>query len=155
MKLTIAFIAAAALMLGACDKKNETPAPKTVESPTITTTPAPAATAAVTVNSVTVGKSVNAQMLVETATDTFAKNDTFYASVSTTGAGSLGLKAKWTYSANGQDVLVNESSQTINPTGPSNTEFHISKPDGWPAGDYKVEISSPGNASTTRTFSVK
>ena len=154
MKLSLAIIAAAvALTLTACGKKEEASPPKTVESPVVT--PAPATVAAVKVDSVTVGKSVNAQMQVETASDIFTKSDTFHASVSTTGSGSLDLKAKWTYIANGQEVLVNETSQTINPTGPSNSEFHVSKPDGWPVGEYKVEITSAGNAPTTRTFTVK
>ena len=42
-----------------------------------------------------------------------------------------------------------------NPTGPATSEFHVSKPDGWPTGDYKVEVSSSGNSSATRTFTVK
>jgi hypothetical protein len=51
--------------------------------------------------------------------------------------------------------LVSESTQPINATGPASTEFHVSKPDGWPTGDYKVEITASGNAPTTRTFTVK
>jgi hypothetical protein len=31
----------------------------------------------------------------------------------------------------------------------------VSKPDGWPAGDYKVEISAAGNAADTRSFTVR
>jgi energy-converting hydrogenase Eha subunit A len=153
MKLTLATIAALALTLSACGKKAETPAPKTVENPTITATPVPVA--GVTVASITLGNAINTQMQVVTASDTFAKGDTIYASVNTTGTGSSTLKAKWTYSANGQDVLVNESTQAITTTGPANSEFHVSKPDGWPNGEYKVEISASGNAATTRTFTVK
>jgi hypothetical protein len=153
MKLTLAFIAAVALTLTGCNKKTETAPPKTVESPTVTTTPSPAA--AVTVSSVTLGNAINPQKQVVTASDTFAKGDTIYASVNTTGSGSSTLKAKWTYNANGQDVLVSESTQPINATGPASTEFHVSKPDGWPTGDYKVEITASGNSPTTRTFTVK
>ena len=75
------------------------------------------------------------------------------AAVSTTGAASNAtLGAKWTYQ-DGQTV--NDSSQTIAPTGPAVTTFHISKPDGWPAGNYKVEISLDGNAVSSKDFSVK
>ena len=35
---------------------------------------------------------------------------------------------------------MDESEQTIAPTGSAATEFHISKPDGWPAGKYKLEV---------------
>lgn len=152
MKLTLAIIAAAALAITGCNKNAETPPPKTVETPT-TTTPSPVA--AVTVSSITLGKAINPQMQVVTASDTFAKGDTIYASVNTTGSGSSTLKAKWTYNSNGQDVLVNENTQTINATGQASTEFHVSKPDGWPTGDYKVEITASGNAPMTRTFTVK
>jgi hypothetical protein len=33
-------------------------------------------------------------------------------------------------------------------------EFHISKPDGWPAGDYQVEISLDDKPVGTKKFSV-
>ena len=48
-----------------------------------------------------------------------------------------------------------EGSETIAPTGPSVTEFHISKPSGWPIGKYKVEISADGTPATTKEFEVK
>ena len=50
---------------------------------------------------------------------------------------------------------MNESSETIAPTGAATTAFHISKPDGWPTGKYKVEISLDGNVVQTREFEVK
>ena len=61
------------------------------------------------------------------------------------------MKARWTYQ-DGQ--VVDESSQTIAPTGPSVTEFHISKPGGWPACKYKVEITANGSVAGTREFDV-
>ena len=83
----------------------------------------------------------------------FTPQDTIYAAVSTTGsAANAVLNAKWTYQ-DGQTV--NESSQTIAPSGPAVTTFHISKPDGWPAGTYKVEISLDGKPVASKDFSVK
>jgi hypothetical protein len=35
------------------------------------------------------------------------------------------------------------------------TEFHISKPDGLPAGKYKVEVLLNGNAAGSKDFTVK
>jgi hypothetical protein len=35
------------------------------------------------------------------------------------------------------------------------TEFHISKPGGWPKGKYKVEILLNGVAAETEDFEVK
>jgi hypothetical protein len=43
----------------------------------------------------------------------------------------------------------------IAPTGPATTEFHISKPSGWPAGKYKVEISADGAPAGSKEFEVK
>lgn len=153
MKPTLPIIAALVLTLSACNKKVEQTPTKTVEMPTITA--APSAASSVTVSSITLGNGINPQMKVVTASDTFTRTDTIYASVDTTGTGSATLTAKWTYRANGQDVAVNESTQTINPAGPATSEFHVSKPDGWPAGDYKVEISAAGGTPTSRTFTVK
>ena len=151
MKMTIAFLAALALTLNGCRQKDEPPKP-TTSAPT-STVPAPGA--GVTVSAITLGNGIGPQKQVINASNSFARNDTIYASVDTTGQGNTTLKAKWTYRANGQDVPVREDSQTVNSTGPTTSEFHVSKPDGWPAGDYKVEISTSGNSSATRTFTVK
>jgi hypothetical protein len=62
------------------------------------------------------------------------------------------LVARWTY---GDGQLVKESSQTIAPSGPTVSEFHISKPDGWPAGSYKVEVVANGAPVGSQSFEVK
>jgi len=151
---------AGALTLGACNKSPENaPAPATTPPPPApaATTPPPATTApaqqGVSVTSVDLGTAVGADQKVTSPTTTFSPKDTIYAAVSTTGAASNAtLGAKWTYQ-DGQ--IVNDSSQTIAPTGPAVTTFHISKPDGWPAGNYKVEISLDGNMVSSKDFSVK
>jgi hypothetical protein len=50
---------------------------------------------------------------------------------------------------------VNESSQTIAPTGAAVTTFNIQKPDGWPVGKYAVEITVNGAAGPKAEFEVK
>ena len=62
------------------------------------------------------------------------------------------LKTRWTF-ADGQ--VVDESTQTIAPTGNARTEFHISKPDGWPVGKYKFEVFLNGASAATKDFSVE
>ena len=134
---------AAVLTIAACNKSPEN-------------APPPAATPAqqgVSVTSVDLGTAVGADQKVTSPTTSFSPKDTIYAAVSTTGAASNAtLAAKWTYQ-DGQTV--NDSSQTIAPTGPAVTTFHISKPDGWPAGNYKVEISLDGNMVSSKDFTVK
>ena len=118
--------------------------------------PAPsgdAATQAVRVTDVNLGRSLNADKTVGDNTESFRPADTIYASVVTDGSSpSATLKARWTYQ-DGQ--VVDESVQTIAPTGKATTEFHISKPDGWPAGKYKVEVSLNGVSADTKDFEVK
>jgi hypothetical protein len=151
---------AGALTLAACNKSPENaPAPATTPPPPApaATTPPPATTApaqqGVSVTSVDLGTAVGADQKVTSPSTTFSPKDTIYAAVSTTGSASNAtLGAKWTYQ-DGQTV--NDSSQTIAPTGPAVTTFHISKPDGWPAGNYKVEIMLDGNAVSSKDFSVK
>ena len=150
MKLTLAIMAALALTLNGCGKKEEPPKPKTAETPTM---PSPAA--GVAVSAVTLGSGIGPQKQVVNASTSFARNDTIYASVETTGSGSSTLNAKWTYRSKGQDVPVHDDSQAINAAGPATSEFHVSKPDGWPAGDYKVDISASGSTPVTRAFTVK
>jgi hypothetical protein len=154
-KIILATLAALVLTLNACGKKEE---PKPQVAPAPTTAPAPVpppVMAGVAVGSVTLGNAIGVGMKVAQAADSFAKKDTIYASVDTTGSGTATLKAKWTYRKGGQESLVKEDKQTIAPTGPASSEFHISKPDGWPAGDYQVEIFVDDKLAQSKSFTVK
>jgi hypothetical protein len=114
-----------------------------------------AANDAVRVTEVDVGRSIGADKRINdnAATDEFGRNDTIYASVATEGnASGAALSARWTFE-DGQ--VVDESSQTIAGSGPAVTEFHISKPDGWPVGKYKVEIRLNGQTVESKDFEVK
>ena len=150
-------ILAIALALGACGKKEEpvpepmAPAPAPMPAPEVTPPAAPAP--AVTLTSVTLGNAVDPSNAVTAPSETFASTDTIYASVATNGSSaSTPITAKWMYQ-DGQ--MVNESTQTIAPTGPAVTAFHIAKPDGWPLGQYSVEISMDGAVVDTKKFSVQ
>ena len=137
--------------VGAIGCKKEAPPP--AETGNADTAPAPAAPEAFAVSEVTLGKAVGADKRVASPATTFGPKDTIYASVATTGsAPSKTLTAKWTFQ-DGQTVK--EGSETIAPTGPAVTDFHISKPSGWPVGKYKVEISADGASLTTKEFEVK
>jgi hypothetical protein len=107
----------------------------------------------VRVSEIDMGRSLNADKTINGTTDSFKRNDTIYASILTGGtAATATLKARWTHQ-DGQ--VVNESTQTIAPTGDARTEFHISKPDGWPAGKYKLEVFLNGSSAATRDFEVE
>ena len=107
--------------------------------------------AGVRVSQVDMGRSLNADKTVND-TNSFKPGDTIYASILTEGtAAAATLKARWTYQG-GQ--LVDESSQAIAPTGEARTEFHISKPGGWPTGKYTLQVFLNGSSATTKDFEV-
>lgn len=109
--------------------------------------------AAVRVTDVSIGRAIGGDKAITDATDTFKPNDTIYASVATDGsAQSATVRAKWTFE-DGQ--VVDDSTRTIAPNKPERTEFHISKPGGWPAGKYKVEVFLDNQSAGTKDFAVR
>jgi len=161
LNLAIAAALVGTLALAGCKKDQDdaamTPPPTTEPAPAPTPEPAPAPASSASVTSVTLGNSIGADMRVAAPSTTFAPNDTIYASVSTNTSDPAAsvpgtLKATWTFE-DGQ--VVNEESKSVNLTGVGNTEFHITKPDGFPAGSYKVEISLDGNVVQSKDFTVQ
>lgn len=160
--LNIAIAAAlfGSLALVGCKKKEEAAVPPPAASEPATPapeTPAPAPTATASVTSVDLGNAVGADMKVAAASTTFAPKDTIYASVQTSTSDAAAtvpgtLSANWTFQ-DGQ--VVNKEDKPLSFSGPGTTEFHISKPDGFPAGKYKVEISLDGNVVQSKDFEVK
>ena len=155
--LTIALASALVATVGitGCKKKEEpvvAPPAATTPAPT---TPAPTtpATTAVTINSVDLGKAVDASNRVTAPTTTFAAADhDIVASVNTSGAPAGNkLNAKWSYQ-DGQTVhtedRVMDGADTI-------YEFHIQNPKGWPVGKHKVDVTLDGGQLQTREFEVK
>ena len=158
----LAVAAAISLTLAACGKQEEPPqaqpAPPPVSMPAppaAEPAPPPVAPAGVAVAAVTLGNAIGADKKVAAVTDTFAAGDTLYASIDTTGTGTATLAAKWSYRQGEQVALVKEDTMTISTTGPATHEFHVSKPDGWPAGDYEVEIVLNGKPAGSRKFVVR
>jgi len=147
----IALVLAIAIALVACGR-SETKTP-TASTPPVSAPTPPAAPEAARVSAIDLGSAIGADKRVSAPAAAFAPSDTIYASIGTEGsAPSLTLSARWTYE-DGQ--LVSESSETIAPTGPATTEFHIAKPDGFPPGRYTVEIRANGTPAGTRQFEVR
>lgn len=115
--------------------------------------PAGQAEVGIRVTEIQLGRSAGPDKTVGDVTDRFNPGDTFFAAVRTEGtsAGST-LKARWTYE-DGQ--VVSEDSLTIAATGPASTLFHVDKPDGWPEGEYAVEIFLDGISAGTKRFKVR
>jgi hypothetical protein len=141
-----ALVLGLAVAMAGC-KKDAPPPPQEEAS-----VPAPAP-AEFSVSTIEVGKGIGADKRVAAPVSTFKPKDTIYVSVATEGAaGSKTIAARWTFE-DGQ--VVDEGTESIAPTGPAVTEFHIAKPSGWPAGKYKVEISVDGAPAGNKEFEVK
>lgn len=107
----------------------------------------------VRVTDVTLGRGIGGDKRVTDRTDTFKPNDTIYASVATDGsAQSATLRARWTFE-DGQ--VVDESTRPISANNRERMEFHISKPNGLPAGKYKLEVFLNDQSADTKNFDVR
>ena len=138
--------ALALTVIGACGKKSNDSSTQSAGGAI-----APASNT-VQVADVALGRGVSADKHVANQSDTFAARDTIYASVHTTGAApNTNLTARWTFQ-DGQ--VVDERTETISPTGDAYTEFHISKPSGWPAGKYTLHVLVNGQETQTKDFAV-
>ena len=154
ISLAIATALLVTVALAGCKKKDDmaaTTPPATTEPAPAPVEPAPAPAAASSVLSVDLGNAVGADNKVTTASTTFAAKDTIHASVATDGSAGGKLNAKWTY----QDGQTVDSQDKDVAAGPQVTDFSISKPDGWPTGKYKVEVSLDGAVVQSRDFEVK
>ena len=157
---TLHYAIAAALVstlaLSGCKKNDETTPPVAIEPTPSASAPAPMPGATASVTGVDLGNAVGPDMKVTTASTSFGKMDTIIAAVSTSTSDSLAnvpgkLGAKWSFQ-DGQ--VINDESKDVNFTGAGVTNFQVSKPDGWPAGNYKVEISLDGTVVQSKDFSV-
>ncbi len=140
-----AALSLALLASGACGKKTQ-------DTSTTSGGAIAPGNGSVQVADVTLGRSVSADKRVADQTDTFSPSDTIFASVHTTGSAQTNLAARWTFQ-DGQ--VVNERTESIAPSGDAYTEFHISKPSGWPAGKYTLHVLVNGQEVQTKDFTVK
>ena len=141
-------VAFAVASLSACSKE-KTESAGDVTPGAAATTPA---TSTVAVADIDLGRAVTNKRISD-KTDDFKGTDTVYTSVHTTGSATAAtIMARWTFE-DGQ--VVNESSQSIAPSGDEYTEFHISKPGGLAKGKYKVEVFLDSKSAGTKDFEVK
>src|SRR5688572_23978778 len=141
--LMLGLLAASALSVAGCKKEVE------VEKQTPTGT----VTKTVEVEHVKVGNAIGSNKVIVDEKDEFLPNETIYVSVETEGtAPQATVTARWLY---GDNQVIEETSQQIVPADAVATEFHVQKPDGWPTGEYKVEILLNGEKVATEGFEVK
>jgi hypothetical protein len=134
-----------------CSRSQPAPPPATVAAAPATTAPTP-----VSVTSVALGKELGADKRISAPVEGFGAKDTIYASVETAGTGHAKLRALWSFVKGQKTAKVDETTIEMDSKGAAVNEFHLSKPSGWPKGDYKVEIflNDGATAATTKTFKV-
>ena len=136
-----------ALALVGCGRE-ETAAPPAPAAPPPVSAPAPFG-----IGAIDLGAQIGADRRVLTPAETFAPGDTIYASIATEGeAKGVEIAARWSYE-DGQTVA--ESRETVASAGPTVVEFHVAKPDGWPAGRYRVDVTADGRPAGSREFEVR
>ena len=160
---TLAAALAATLALSACNRADDTSAMNDDTTPAATApadTMPPATTdtgaanttdsAGMSITSVDLGSAVGDDNRISVPTTTFTGTDTIHASVVTDGSSEGTLVATWTF----QDGQVVDTQEKVVPAGPQVTDFSITKPDGWPAGNYTLQVSKDGMVLQTREFTV-
>ncbi|HET7602489.1 MAG TPA: hypothetical protein VFS74_06160 [Gemmatimonadales bacterium] len=146
----------ALVAVAACSKKDNTqPIIEGTQPPAVGTSAND--NAELDVADIQLGSAVGSDRNITMPKTEFAPKDTIYAAVKTEGGTAAGstLTAVWTYEKDGNEARVDSTSLSITPTGPTATEFHISRPGGLPTGDYHVEVWANGKSAGTRDFKVK
>ena len=145
-----AFVALSALSAMACAREEEVP-------PADSAAAAPAPPAPAMVTTIETGRAIGVDKRISDTASTLAPRDTIFVSVVTSNAtGSNTLKSVLTFQ--GGQVVDSATQVVAAPTttgGTSVTEFHWVKPNGWPTGDYTVEVWLDGQSAGTRTLTIK
>jgi hypothetical protein len=104
------------------------------------------------VTSIQLGRSLNTDGTVAGHTTRFAPDDTVYASVLTSGAGSGVISVRWMFAGR---VVLGERKKDVSFMDVAATEFHLQSSAGFPPGDYVVEAFLDGKPAGTREFRVE
>ena len=140
----VLLLAANVLAVPGCKKSSDTGTAAGTET----------ATAQASITDIQLGRHLSADKRVSDATTKFSPRDTIYAVALTQGSSpNATVTARWTYEEGGQ--VVKEDSRSIAANGTEATEFHISKPSGWPTGRYKVDVSLNGAPAQSKEFTVQ
>ncbi|MDE2407537.1 MAG: hypothetical protein KGL91_06725 [Xanthomonadaceae bacterium] len=124
-----------------------------LEAPATPQLPAPAP-AAPAIARVDLGNRVGSDQRVPVPMLHFAPDDTIHAAVLHTGHSPTlqRIDARWSHLDSKQTFLTEGKNLPFN--GDAATTFQISRPNGWPTGNYKVEILLNGKLVQTRLFDV-
>ncbi len=153
---TALVLALAVAGLSACKKDEPAPPPAPAPTPAPAAAPAPPpppVAAPLTVTDVQLGKALTESGDAVPMTGAFAPADAIHAVVLTTGNGNATLGANWTFGADRQ--AVHQEEHRIDTNGPSRHLFRINMDDGFPVGEYHIDVTLDGKVVTSKSFSVQ
>jgi hypothetical protein len=102
------------------------------------------------VETIQLGRSLNPDNSVAAHATTFERTDTVYVSILTAGPGSGTIGVKWSYLGR----VIDEPQRQVSYREPAATEFHLVNSNGFPPGQYTVEVVVDGKSAGTRNFNV-
>lgn len=136
----VAGLVAASLLAAGCSKQ---PGASPPESPPL----------AFRVTGVEVGTGLNPDKSIAAPDSVFGTRDTIFASVATEGSTTgATVRARFIFQT-GQ--LVHEFTQPITASGPTHSEFHVWRAEGWPTGFYRVEVFLGSESAGWKEYEVK
>lgn len=103
-----------------------------------------------TIDTIQLGRSLNADQSVASQTTTFKPNETIYVSALNNARGQGTIKVRWMMGTQ----LLSEREKTVKFPGAGATEFHLQSASGFPIGDYSVEVLLDGKPVGSRRFNV-
>ena len=104
----------------------------------------------ITVDTIQLGRSLNADQSIASQATTFKPSETVYVSALNSARGEGTISVRWYM---GQQLL-SEREKRVSFQGAGATEFNISSATGFPLGDYSVEVIVNGTSIGTRKFNV-
>lgn len=137
------------------DIDNSASVPHSAATPVQASFPA----ADVLVGSPSLGSALDSAFQIVSAKSVFLPSDTIYLLIPTSAPSNQSLHGElsvhWSYQFGSEQITVYNATRPILLSGERVTEFHISKPDGWPVGTYGAEVKLNGKSVKTVTFSVQ
>lgn len=102
------------------------------------------------VDTIQLGRSLNADQSIASQTTTFKPGETIYVSALNNARGEGKIAVRWYMGSQ----LLSERDKTVKFPGAGATEFHMQSATGFPIGDYSVEVLLNGTPVGTRKFNV-
>jgi hypothetical protein len=96
------------------------------------------------------GRSLNADQSVAEPTTTFKPNETIYVSALNPSRGAGTIRVKWYYGTQ----LLSDREKQVSFQGAGATEFNLQSAGNFPPGDYSVEVEVDGQSVGKRNFTV-